>query len=222
MPRLSCACGHQWEEAGESALHVESLPCPRCGQAVALTGADPPTAGDPISTAPTVLQAAWGPSLAKNPGQEQAPPVLPDFEILEEIGRGGMGIVYRARQLSDGQILAIKVIRKDRLLHEEAVRRFRREAQAAARLCHPNIVSVYDFDHAGDTHYLVMEFVAGITLERHVEQSGPLTIPRACAFIRQAALGLQHAHEQALVHRDIKPSNFLVLPMPMSSASERN
>ena len=123
-----------------------------------------------------------------------------------------MGIVYRARQLADGRIVAVKVIRKDRLVHEEAVRRFRREAQAAARLDHPNIVRLFDSDRAGDTHYIVMEYVNGITLERHVEQQGPLTIPQACDFIRQAALGLQHAHEQALVHRDIKPSNLMVTP----------
>jgi serine/threonine protein kinase len=146
----------------------------------------------------------------------QLPPDLPDFEILEEIGRGGMGIVYRARQRADGQIVAVKVIRKDRLQHEEAVKRFRREAQAAARLSHPNIVRVCDFDHAGDTHYLVMEYVAGITLERLVEQQGSLTIPQACDFIRQAALGLQHAREQALVHRDIKPSNLMVTPTPLA------
>ena len=105
--------------------------------------------------------------------------------------------------------------------HEEAVRRFRREAQAAARLSHPNIVKVFDSDHAGDTHYLVMEFVDGITLERYVEEQGPLPIPLACDFIRQAALGLQHAQEQALVHRDIKPSNLMVTPRPSARAIRR-
>ena len=153
-----------------------------------------------------------------NPALDQAAPVLPEFEILEEIGRGGMGIVYRARQKQPEEIVAIKVIRKDRLQHEEAVRRFRREAQAAARLSHPNIVKVFDFDHAGDTHYLVMEYVSGVTLERYVEDHGPLTIAQACDFIRQAALGLQHAHEQALVHRDIKPSNLMVTPKPAATA----
>jgi len=148
--------------------------------------------------------------IAEKPVVEQPPPSLPDFEILEEIGRGGMGIVYRAKKRDDGQIVAVKVIRKDRLQHEEAVKRFRREAQAAARLSHPNIVTVFDSDQTGDTHYLVMEFVAGITLERHVEQTGPLAIPQACDIIRQTALGLQHAWEQGLVHRDIKPSNLMV------------
>ena len=205
MPRLlSCPRGHQWEEADETA-GADSLPCPMCG--AASTPSKSETA--------TVLDMVRNPSTAL----EQAPPVLPDFEILEEIGRGGMGIVYRARRHEDGGIFAIKVIRKDRLQHEEAVRRFRREAQAAARLCDPNIVTVFDFDRAGDTHYLVMEYVPGITLERQVEEQGPLTIPQACEFLRQAALGLQHAHEQALVHRDIKPSNLMVTPIPKAGAT---
>ena len=217
MPRFSCSCGYQSEDADQSNAPGDTLPCPRCGLAFQTPAPGPSTAGFHADTAPTILQPiAWQP-FNTNHGAEQPPPVLPDFEILEEVGRGGMGIVYRARQLSDGQILAIKVIRKDRLLHEEAVRRFRREAQAAARLSHANIVTVFDFDHAGDTHYLVMEYVSGITLERHVEQAGPLTIPQACDFIRQASLGLQHAHEQALVHRDIKPSNLMVTPIPNSS-----
>jgi eukaryotic-like serine/threonine-protein kinase len=202
---LSCPQGHQWEEAGEAALSGDTLLCPVCGLAVtdSATGTNP---------APTVLQTPSWRSDGSTTASLQPPPALPDFEILEEIGRGGMGIVYRARRLADGQIVAVKVIRKDRLQHEEAVKRFRREAQAAARLDHPNIVKVCDFDRAGDTHYIVMEYVHGITLERHVEQQGPLTIPQACNFIRQAALGLQHAHEQALVHRDIKPSNLMVTP----------
>jgi serine/threonine protein kinase len=207
---LSCPRGHQWEEAEESALPGDTLACPICGLA---TSVPPKNGATPKSdNAPTVLQipSRQGPS----PADDQPPPHLPDFEILEEIGRGGMGIVYRARKISDQQIVAIKVIRKDRLQHEEAVRRFRREAQAAARLSHPNIVRVFDFDRAGATHYLVMEYVNGITLERLVEQQGPLAIPQACDFIRQAALGLQHAHEQALVHRDIKPSNLMVSPVP--------
>ena len=209
MPRmLSCPHGHRWEAADDTVGRADSLACPTCGSIVAMAEADVST-----ETAPTVLQAGsvW-PVLSLNPSQP--PPEIPEFEILEQIGQGGMGIVYRARVRADGHIVAIKVIRKDRLQHEEAVRRFRREAQAAARLDHPNIVRVCDFDRAGDTHYLVMEYVDGITLERYVEQQGSLAVAQACDFIRQAALGLQHAHEQALVHRDIKPSNLMVTPAP--------
>ncbi len=209
MRQLQCPRGHQWEETDDNVARADSLTCPTCGSPVPRTACADSTPKSDAS--PTVFQAvdSWPEPSSSAP---QPPPEIPEFEILEEIGHGGMGIVYRARQRSDGQIVAIKVIRNDRLQHEEAVRRFRREAQAAARLNDPNIVKVFDFDRAGDTHYLVMEYVDGITLERHVEQQGPLSIEQACDFIRQAALGLQHAHEQALVHRDIKPSNLMITP----------
>jgi WD40 repeat protein/tRNA A-37 threonylcarbamoyl transferase component Bud32 len=144
------------------------------------------------------------------PEQNQPPPAVPGYEVLGEIGRGGMGVVYKARQKAQSRLVAIKVIRKDRLVHAESVRRFRRETQAATRLAHPNIVLVYESDSDGDTHYLVMEYVDGITLQRLVEEGGPLPVHVACEYIRQAALGLQHAVEQALVHRDIKPANLMV------------
>src|SRR5204863_4424322 len=118
-----------------------------------------------------------------------------------------MGIVYKARDPARDRMVAIKVIRKDRLTHAESVRRFRREAEAAARLAHPNIVQVLESDHGGDLHYLVMEFVDGVTLQRMLDEHGPLPIADACEYARQTALGLQHIHEQALVHRDIKPAN---------------
>jgi serine/threonine protein kinase len=131
-----------------------------------------------------------------------------------------MGVVYKSRQTASGRIVALKIIRKERLSHPESVRRFRRESQAAARLAHPNIVLVYESDQAGDLHYLSMEFVEGETLQRFVEQQGPLPIALACEWIRQAAQGLQHAHEQMLVHRDIKPSN-LMLALPHSLVAEK-
>lgn len=161
-------------------------------------------------TGPTLAHPAdWQPL---TPVGAEVPPTLADFEILGELGRGGMGIVYKARWRREERIVALKVIRQDRLQHPDAVRRFRREAQAAARLRHPNIVQVFDSDHSGDTHYLVMEYVDGVTLERLVEAGGPLPLPLACDTMRQAALGLQHAHDQALVHRDIKPANLMITP----------
>jgi WD40 repeat protein len=196
---LVCPKGHRWDvTAGEEARSV----CPVCGTRAA------PAAGD--GTGPTAVNDSdWQP-LARLPEQNQPPPKIPGYEILGEVGRGGMGVVYKARPAGQERLVAIKVIRKDRLLHEEAVRRFRREAQAAARLAHPNIVLVYETDSEGDTHYLVMEYVAGVTLQRRVEESGPLPVALACDYIRQAALGLQHAVDQALVHRDIKPANLMV------------
>jgi serine/threonine protein kinase len=136
--------------------------------------------------------------------------VLGSYIVLERLGEGGMGQVFKARHQKLGTIVALKVIRKDRLGNPDAVRRFQREVQAGARLGHPNIVQSLDADQAGDLHFLVMEYIDGIDLARVVKQRGPLPVETACDFIRQAALGLQHAHERNLVHRDIKPSNLLV------------
>jgi tRNA A-37 threonylcarbamoyl transferase component Bud32 len=149
----------------------------------------------------------------------QAPPTLSAFEVFEEIGHGGMGVVYRARQRASGTIVALKVLRKERLGNAHLIHRFRREAQAVARLTHPHIVHLVEADLEGPVPYLAMEFVAGIDLQSLVERTGPLPVAQACDFVRQAAVALQHAHEQGMVHRDIKPSNLIVvapngLPLP--------
>ena len=148
-----------------------------------------------------------------------SPPVIPGYQIETELGRGGMGVVYRARQLSLNRPGALKVIRTDGREEPEVVRRFERETRAAALLSHPNIVAVYDAGRSGNLYYLAMEFIEGIDLARLVEQAGPVPIELACTYIRQAAAGLQHASEQGLVHRDIKPANLIVAqseagPMP--------
>jgi serine/threonine-protein kinase len=136
--------------------------------------------------------------------------VLGQYVLLERLGEGGMGTVYKARQQTLDRIVAIKVIRKERLSNPILAKRFVREVQAAAQLSHPNIVMAYDADQIGATSFLVMEYVEGTDLGRLVKQSGPLPVAQACDFIRQAALGLQHAHDKGMVHRDIKPSNLLV------------
>src|SRR5262249_22839099 len=118
--------------------------------------------------------------------------------------------VFKARQRKLDRLCALKVIRQERLADAEAVRRFQREAKAAARLSHPNIITVFDCDEIDGTHYLAMEYVEGADLAQIVEANGPLPVAEACSYVRQAALGLQHAHECGLVHRDIKPHNILV------------
>lgn len=168
-----------------------------------------PTPDPPDSQDPTLVLSA---SERLRPAGPDLMPAIPDFVFLGELGRGGMGIVYKAQRGGRDPIVAVKVIRKDRLQHDESVRRFRREAQAAARLNHPNIVRVVDSDHTGDIHYLVMEYVAGVTLERFVEQHGPIEHRLAVDFLRQSAVALAHAHENGLVHRDIKPSNIMIVP----------
>jgi serine/threonine protein kinase len=138
--------------------------------------------------------------------------ILGSYLLLERLGEGGMGRVFKARHVKMGRIAAIKIIRKERLQKANAVRRFHREVRAAAQLDHPNVVHAYDAGQAGDVHYFVMEYVEGIDLNKLVHQNGPLPVAEACDCIRQAALGLQQAHEKGLVHRDVKPHNLIRTP----------
>jgi serine/threonine protein kinase len=150
--------------------------------------------------------------------------LLGSYVLLEKLGEGGMGAVYKARNWKLGRVVALKVIRKERLNNETIIRRFRREIEAAAQLSHPNIAHAYDADEVAGTHFFVMEYVEGRNLAQVVKERGPLPVAEACEYIRQAALGLQHAHERGLVHRDIKPSNLLLAvsrpPQPLSSGRE--
>jgi len=136
--------------------------------------------------------------------------VLGPYQILERIGSGGMGQVYKARHTKMGRLVALKVISRDKLSNNVAVERFYREAQAASQLNHPNIVAAYDAGSVGGQHYFAMEFVEGTDLARLLRERGPLPIAEACEYVRQAALGLQAAADKGVIHRDIKPSNLLV------------
>lgn len=141
---------------------------------------------------------------------------LGKYILVERLGEGGMGQVYKARQKHLQRTVAIKVIRKDFLGNHRAVARFQREIQLAAQLSHANIVHAYDAGLVGETYYFAMEFLDGTRLDRMVKQSGPLPLEQACNYIRQSALGLQHAHERGMVHRDIKPGNLIVVRSPGS------
>jgi serine/threonine protein kinase len=136
--------------------------------------------------------------------------VLGQYLLLERLGEGGMGIVFKARHRNLGRVVAVKVLRKDRLSNPEAAARFRREIELASQLSHPNIVLAFDADQCGETHFFVMEYIDGIDLANLVRKAGPMGVFQACEYVRQAALGLQHAHERGLVHRDIKPSNLIL------------
>jgi serine/threonine protein kinase len=136
--------------------------------------------------------------------------LLGPYRILDRLGEGGMGQVFKAHHVSMDRTIALKMIPKERMSDLTAVGRFHREVRAVAKLSHPNIVIAFEVNQAGQTPFLAMEYVDGIDLARLVQQSGPLSIPRACEYIRQAAAGLQHAYEKGLVHRDIKPGNLMV------------
>jgi len=135
---------------------------------------------------------------------------LGPYVLLERVGEGGMGQVFKARHRKLNRNVALKVIRRDKLGNAEAVRRFYREVQAASKLDHPNIVTAIDADEVNGNCYFAMEFVEGATLSKLVKQGGPLAVALACEYMRQVTLGLQHAYEKGLVHRDIKPSNIVV------------
>ncbi len=135
---------------------------------------------------------------------------LREYELLAKLGEGGMGTVYKARHTKLDRIVALKVLTPERMNSPEAVVRFEREMRAVGRLEHPNIVRAHDAGEFEGTHFLVMEYVAGLDLGQLVKSRGPLPVADACELIRQAALGLQYAHEHGLVHRDIKPSNLML------------
>jgi formylglycine-generating enzyme required for sulfatase activity len=135
---------------------------------------------------------------------------LGKYLLLQQLGKGGCGTVWKAHDTELDRIVAIKIPDADLISSPVLRERFRREAQAVARLSHTNVVTLFAVDQVGDTPMLVMEYVEGTDLARLVEQSGPLPVGQACDFIEQAALGLQHAHERGLIHRDIKPSNLLL------------
>lgn len=148
----------------------------------------------------------------------QAPPlgalkvgdVIDDYRLVELLGEGGMGVVFRAVHAQLDKEVALKVIRGARALDPHMADRFRREMRAAGKLNHPNLVRATDARVAGGVPYLVTDYVPGTNLAHLVSRDGPLPPVRACELVRQAALGLHHAHEHGLVHRDVKPSNLLL------------
>jgi serine/threonine protein kinase len=139
-------------------------------------------------------------------------PAVPGYEILEELGRGGMGVVYKARQASLKRLVALKMIRDSALAGAQERARFRIEAEAAARMRHPHIVAIYEIgEHAGRP-YFAMEFVEGGSLDQYLA-SRPQVPAQAATLVRTLALAVQHAHEQKIVHRDLKPANILLRGM---------
>jgi serine/threonine protein kinase len=144
---------------------------------------------------------------------DSLPPGLathPDYELKRELGRGGMGVVYLAHNRMMGRDEVLKVMGQHLVDFPGVLDRFLREIRAVARLRHPNIVTAYHATRLGQSVMFAMEYVEGDDLSRLVEIKGPMPVAHACLFIHQAALGLQHAHEEGLVHRDIKPGNLIL------------
>jgi predicted Ser/Thr protein kinase len=176
--------------------------CPACFARLGLPtpgGAE----GDPEK--PT---AAYAPGFVP-PTPEQLAGQFPHLEVLEFVGRGGMGMVYKARQLALDRVVALKILPPESGRDSAFAERFTREARSLARLNHPGIVAVYDFGQGGEMFYLVMEFVDGVNL-RHLLRQRELTPDRALQIVPQICEALQYAHEEGIIHRDVKPENILM------------
>ncbi len=176
--------------------------CPRCLVAENMRATAQFTGAEPASA------AASGPVAPPLPPEEIAQK-FPQLEILECLGRGGMGVVYKARQPRLDRLVALKILAPGKEKDPQFAERFTREAQALARLNHPNIVMVHDFGESGGLYYLLMEYVDGVNA-REMLAGGKIAPAQALAIVPRICEALQYAHEQGVVHRDIKPENVLV------------
>lgn len=196
---------------------IETSKCPECG---ATLPADPPEGGLCPSCLMRLAAASDAGSGAPRPTlgmgekpEDDIPPGvlegLPKIEILERLGAGGMGIVYKARQIVLDRIVAIKILPATAESDPDFAERFAREARALARLNHPNIIGIFEFGEAGGRHHLIMEYVDGVNL-REVLRRGRMAPKEALAIIPQICDALEYAHRQGIVHRDIKPENIMI------------
>jgi len=136
--------------------------------------------------------------------------MIPGYKLLKRLGRGSMGVVYKAHQRSLDRVVAIKILFPELSRNPSFVERFLREARTVARLSHPNIVAGYDAGEAGEYHYFGMEYVDGSTVREIVRRGGPLSVERTVRIGIQVARALAHAYDHGLVHKDVKPDNILL------------
>jgi serine/threonine-protein kinase len=223
-------------DAAMSSTPAQKFVCPRCrssfdepGRFCAACGADmthasPLDAAQQIADPPASEPAAGATGAgATGPSDRLLDRRLTDsnrtwlgkvvdgrYRVLEVIGRGGMGVVYRVEHLRMGKIAAMKVLHRDLAHDPEIVQRFEREAAAVSKLHHPHTVQVFDFGNAQGALYLIMEYVRGLDLARLISRDGPIPWPRCAPLLAQISGALQEAHELGIVHRDLKPENVLI------------
>ena len=189
---------------------TSSNSCPKCGAALpaeATAGLCPRCL---MAEAMEPTQTGAGDAPPQEPiSPEELAPHFPQLEILECLGRGGMGVVYKARQKSLNRLVALKLLAPERVADEAFAKRFSQEAQALAALNHPSIVTIYDFGQAGGFYFLLMEFVDGVNL-RQAMKADRFTPEQALAVVPPVCEALHFAHEHGIVHRDIKPENLLL------------
>ena len=189
---------------------TDSNICPECGKPV------PPDSQHQLCPSCLMAQALASQTVDDKKAHAAPPPTpdeiagkFPQFEILECLGRGGMGVVYKARQKSLNRLVAIKILAPEREHDARFAERFAREAELLAKLSHPHIVTIHDFGETGGLYYLVMEFVDGVSL-RDLLREGKLEPKQALAIVPEICEALQFAHDHGIVHRDIKPENILL------------
>src|SRR5947199_6268583 len=170
-------------------------------------GGDDP--GRPASSMPATTPDDVAPASQKKARAAELLGELGDYELLEEVGRGGQGVVFRARQKSLNRVVALKVIRLGHWASKVHVRRFRLEAEAAARLEHPGIVPIHEVGERDGSCYFSMKFVEGGQLDEVIKRT-PMSIRRAVELIEKVARTVHYAHEHGILHRDIKPGNILL------------
>ena len=180
--------------------------CPECGKSVP---ADSQLCPSCLLAQAMASQTHDGNQCAPAPEPEEIAGKFPQFEILECLGRGGMGVVYKARQKSLNRLVAIKILAPERGHDARFAERFVREAELLAKLSHPHIVTIHDFGETGGLYFLVMEFVDGVSL-RDLLREGKLEPEQALAIVPEICDALQFAHDHGIVHRDIKPENILL------------
>jgi Protein kinase domain len=213
------------DDASAESVNKHVLSCSDCQRRVAELSSDSflgllrGAQGRPDSPAPIMSRTDGLSMLAAGSGSPAPPPAStlppgladhPDYEILRELGRGGMGVVYLAQNKIMGRTEVLKVVGGHLINRRGVVDRFLAEIRNAARLRHPNIVTAYSVLRVGESLVLAMEHIEGLDLAKMVQARGPLPVAQACNYAHQAALGLQHAHEHGMVHRDIKPSNLML------------
>jgi tRNA A-37 threonylcarbamoyl transferase component Bud32 len=211
---LTCPQGHLVEvPAGADGRAADArFSCPVCGHAVAVS--TPVAAKAPDETAaPSPGRTPDGDAshdaVTAAPGPPSGAPAIPGYEILEVLGRGGMGVVYKARQTKLDRLVALKVLPPETSSDPAFAERFGREARALARLNHPNIVTVHDFGQTDGQSYIVMEFVEGASLRQRL-RAGRMSPDEALAVAARVCDALGYAHDEHIVHRDIKPENILL------------
>jgi len=193
-----------------SELTTSSNTCPKCGGALPVNATAGLCPRCLMAEAMLPTQAEAEPAVAQPTlASAELAPYFPQLEILECLGRGGMGVVYKARQKTLNRFVALKLLAPERVRDPRFAERFTREAQALAALSHPNIVTIYDFGQAGGFYFLLMEFVDGLNL-RQLLRTRKFTPEEALAIVPPLCDALQFAHDRGIVHRDIKPENLLL------------